>query len=168
MEEWRDIEGYEGLYQVSNEGKIKNQYGKIMKHYLAGKDKDYHYVKLHKNKIIKSFLVSRLVATTFIPNPENKPQIDHISGDKNVNTVENLRWVSQIENLANPTTRAKRFNNGKTSHQVYQYTLDGELVKIWPSMHEAERAGFGRKEIKKCCLGILKQHKGYKWSFEPL
>lgn len=168
VEEWRDIEGYEGYYQVSDWGRVKNQYDRILKHYLAGKAKDYHYVKLHKNKEIESFLVSRLVAISFIPNPQNKPQIDHINGDKNDNSAWNLRWATQLENQRNPITREKRFNNPKTSTLVCQYTLDGELVKIWSSLHEAERSGFGRKEIKKCCLGLLKQHKGYKWSYIPL
>lgn len=174
IEEWRDIKGYEGLYQVSDWGRVKSLIKSlkskkkeiILKTYLASFS--YHYVKLIKDGKRKQFTVHKLVAETFIPNPDNKLQIDHISGDKNDNSKWNLKWATQKENMNNPVTKEKRLNNPKVSIKIYQYTLDGKLVHIYQSMHEAERDGYGRKEIKKCCLGIIKQHKGYKWSYVPL
>ncbi len=181
IEEWRDIPNTNSWYQGSDWGRIKsiphyvkNGNGKrltkerILKTYLAGRDRDYHYVKLHCENEILTIEVHRTIAELFIPNPENKPEVDHISGDKNDNSVWNLRRVTSIENRNNPSTSIKYINNPKKSHQVYQYTLNGELVRIWPSKHEAERYGYGRKEIKKCCEGLQKQHKGYIWSYIPL
>ncbi len=118
MEEWRDIEGYEGLYQVSNKGRVKSldRYvnnhwgkqqlikGKMLKQYIN--ERGYSYVALCKNGTIKGALVHRLVAESFIPNLEGKPCIDHIIPlrDGGTNNVENLRWCTFKENTNNPRT----------------------------------------------------------------
>lgn len=178
VEEWKDIEGYEGLYQVSDWGRVKslerfvkngNGYRKIkekiLKTYLAGTEKDYYYIKLRKNGVPKHFLIHRLVAETFIPNDGNKPQVDHKEGNKNDNSMWSLQWATQSENINNPNT--KQYNNPKNSKNLYQYT-NGELVFVWPSLHEAVRNGFDKRAIQRCCNGIRKTHKGSQWSFTPL
>ena len=105
-EVWKDVVGYEGLYQVSNMGNVKSVgYGKerVLK---PGKDsRKYLTVSLSKSKKPKTFLVHRLVAQAFIPNPDNKPCIDHINTITTDNRVENLRWVTPKENVNNPLTR---------------------------------------------------------------
>ena len=109
MEIWKDISGFEGLYQISNLGRIKSLprykqlYGKkvfvpecIRK---FGYDKDgYYIIPLNKNGKKYMRRVHRLVAQAFIPNPENKPVIDHINCDIKDNRVENLRWATVVEN----------------------------------------------------------------------
>lgn len=113
---WKDIQGYEGLYQVSNLGRVKSL-GRFVDNLVRGHywqeerilkphDKGYSYlnVKLYKDRKTKEFQVHRLVAIAFIPNPENKPQIDHINAIKTDNRVQNLRWVSAKENMNNPLT----------------------------------------------------------------
>lgn len=113
MEEiWKDIEGYEGLYQVSNLGRVK-KLPTILKNSL---DKQgYEVVQLvnenGKKKVLK---IHRLVANAFIENTENKPQVDHINTIRNDNRVENLRWVTPKENMNNPITLLK-FTNKKTA-----------------------------------------------------
>lgn len=127
-ETWKDIKGYEGLYQVSNLGRIKSLEREIF-HPLTntyvlhpeqilkiskGKRDRYYLVGLHQNGKLKTFSVHRLVAIAFIPNPDNKPQIDHIDGNKINNVVENLRWCTAKENCNNPL-RIKKFL-GRNNH----------------------------------------------------
>ncbi len=104
---WKDIQGYEGLYQVSNLGRVKS----LVRGYYWQKErilkpckhiKGYMLVSLSKNEKEKTFRLHRLVAIAFIPNPENLPQIDHINADKTNNSVNNLRWVTAKENIRNP------------------------------------------------------------------
>lgn len=113
MEIWRDITGYEGLYQVSNKGKIKSlHYGKekILKPRKV--KKGYLSISLHKDNKSRSFRVHRLVGKEFIPNPYNLPQINHIDEIKTNNCVENLEWCSAEYN-DNYGTRNERISKSK-------------------------------------------------------
>ena len=106
MEIWKEIKGYEGLYEVSSEGRVR----KLIKgNYLTFKNSNgYQRVGLCIHSKQKWFLVHRLVAQAFIPNPDNKPEVDHINCDRNDNIVENLRWVTSKENNNNPITRKNK------------------------------------------------------------
>mgnify|MGYP002622098599 CR=1 FL=1 len=99
-EEWRDVEGYEGLYQVSDLGRVRsfhNQYGRILKPIVTSHG--YAQVTLAKNGTMRSRHIHMLVAKAFIPNPENKPQVNHIDGNPMNNRLENLEWVTSQENI---------------------------------------------------------------------
>lgn len=106
MEIWQDIKGYEALYQVSDMGRIRQfKNGKeIIREGYLNKHTGYKRVSLSKNGNSKHFYIHRLVAQTFIPNPDAKPEIDHIDGCRINNTLQNLRWVTRLENLNNPVT----------------------------------------------------------------
>ena len=120
MEIWKEIKGYEGLYEVSSEGRVRVsdklvktkgnvlylRKGVILKEsYTRG----YSQVVLTKDGIRKGYKVHRLVAESFIPNPDNKPEVDHINCDRSDNIVENLRWVTAKENSNNPITLSKHY-----------------------------------------------------------
>lgn len=106
MEVWKDIEGYENLYQVSTYGRIKslshiNNLGRLRPECILGirlSDRGYHSAVLYNNGKPKSFRVHQLVARAFIPNPNNKPHVNHLDGVKGNNLVENLEWVTISEN----------------------------------------------------------------------
>lgn len=175
---WKDIEGYENLYQVSNMGRVRS-YDKIdsMGRYVKGRllsltpDKDgYLHASLSKNGNNKKYKVHRLVCKAFIPNPENKSEIDHINGDKTDNRVENLKWCTHKENMNNPLTLdifkyRVGVKNG-FSKSVIQFTKDNELIRKWDSMADVKRElGIDSSCISNCCSGKRKTAGGSKWKY---
>ena len=102
MEEiFKTIEGYENLYEISNLGRVKNlSNGKILKNSLS-KTIGYYVVGLSKNGKGNKKLIHILIANTFIPNPTNKPKVDHIDKDRTNNNIENLRYVTTSQNAMN-------------------------------------------------------------------
>ena len=176
---WKDIKDYEGLYQVSNWGRIKrlrrlitNQYNSFyIEEKILKPQKNrygYLYINLYKNGIMKHKTIHKLVAEVFLPNPNNLPQINHKDEDKTNNHVNNLEWCDRKYNI-NYGTRNERISksqiNGKRSKIVIQYNLDGTFVREWPSAMECERNGFEHSLIIYCCQGKRKTHKGFKWSY---
>lgn len=175
MEIWRNVIEYENLYQVSNEGRVKSlnykktKKEKILKQYID--NCGYLFVTLSNKGKTKSFKIHRLVAETFIPNPQNLPCVNHKDEDKTNNKVENLEWCTYEYNN-NYGTRNKRISekglNKKNSKIVYQYTLDGKLIAIYHSTRECGRQGFDQPNVQRCCRHKQKTYKGYRWSFKPL
>ena len=177
IEIWKDIKDYEELYQVSNFGRILSlnyrRTGKIR--ILKGlKDKDgYLNVCLCKNGKTKRAKIHRLVAQTFLPNPLNLPQVNHKDEDKTNNFVGtpendykdgNLEWKSHRDNL-NHGTHNERMAKTK-SKPVLQLSLDGELIREYPSVAECGRNGFNRGHVAACCRGEEKTHKGFRWKYK--
>jgi hypothetical protein len=166
-EVYRDIKGYEGIYQVSNLGcVIKINIGKRRESYkmsLVDNGQGYLVVGLRRDKIKKMHRVSRLVSLEFVKNPFNKKEVNHIDEVKTNNVSTNLEWVTRKENQ-NHGTRNNRCSL-KQGKKVYQLK-DGVLIKEWQSQGEAKRCGYSQGLISNCCNGKRKSHKGYQWSFK--
>ena len=187
-EQWRTAvyDGilYEGLYKVSNLGRILSlNYRNTGKAELMNpfEDKDgYLRVNLRKNGEYKTCKVHRLVSETFLENPENLPEVNHKDEDKTNNFVflnedgsvdkekSNLEWKTHKDNINHGTRNervSKTLTNGKKSKRVLQLSLSGELIKEWPSVSECGRNGFNSGAVAACCRGERKSHKGFRFMY---
>lgn len=165
---WKDIEGYEGLYKISNMGNVKslnyNHTGKegILKNY---KDTGgYLFIGLFKDGKRKNCIIHRLVAEAFIPNPDNLPEVNHKDENKSNNRADNLEWCSrQYNNTYND--RAKKAGK-KISKPVIGINKVSGLILEFPSAMEAERKlGVSNSSIIQCCKGKKNSAGGFYWKY---
>ncbi len=170
VEEWRPVVGYEGRYEVSNLGRVKSvtrsfphagAYGGIMTvngRILKpiGREGEYLRVSLGLGKRVR---IHKIVAEAFIPNPENKPCIDHIDGNKHNNAASNLRWCTHYENNNNTATKRNAY------YQIMQIDpKTDEVIKVWESVSEM-RKQLGIYNTHLVCQGKRKTQGGYKWKY---
>lgn len=190
MEIWKDIKGYEGLYQISSLGRVKS----LARVFYSGKSRcvkktypehimkkryyqtGYVYVGLSKGGMVEKFRVHRLVATAFVPNPDNNPYVDHINAVRDDNRVENLRWVDNITNQNNPITRNHRSLSKmgdknpmkKKCRPVQQIDcITGKVIAEFSGVKEAARLlSTDSGNISRCCNGKKLKHKGFVFRFK--
>jgi hypothetical protein len=175
---WKDIPGYEGHYQASTSGKIRST--KFFRHNGVTRElkqqhtyDGYCRVALTIKNVQKSVTVHILVAKTFIPNPENKSQVNHIDGNKDNNSVSNLEWVTPKQNIQHSIklglrhTELRQYPLGGdhyASKPIYQYDFSGNLIKKWDCVSEAARYySCNPCTIINCSKGRIKSCKGYMW-----
>ena len=155
MEEWKRIvyNGVEYEYEVSTKGgKVRNiKTGRIMSEFIS--NDGYAFVVLSLNGKKKRFSVHRLVATMFIPNPDNLPEVDHIDRNRSNNSVENLRWVSHRDNVLHKEYGQRRVKCVETG-QIFESILQASA-----------ETGCERGNIVDCCRGKRKTCRGFHWEY---
>lgn len=148
----KDIKNYEGLYAVTSCGRV---WSYKYKKFLTPEDNGHGYfrVKLCKDGKEKKYMIHRLVAEAYIPNPDNLPQVDHIDENKAHNYVNNLQWITNRDNCRKSHNKA-----------ILQYTLDGEFVREWSSATDVGREA--QSNIWCCLNGKTKSAYGFKWVYK--
>lgn len=170
MEEWRDIKGYEGRYQVSNTGKIKSVRSQKEKKAFLQK---YGYLKvqLYDRGKPRNYFVHRLVAEAFIPNSNNLREVNHKDENKTNNNASNLEWCNRRYNVKYGNRAAlfskKMINHPSISKIIKCFDFGGNLIAIYPSANEASRqTKIPATSIRGCAEGLLTHAGGFKWEYQ--
>lgn len=165
FESWTDIVTHKGLYQISDLGRVRNNKGRILSQTL---DPNTGYLRVHLSKNGKAdwYIVHRLVAEAFIPNPDGLPNINHLDEIKTNNRKTNLEWCTQEYNC-NYGTRNKRISNNNLNHKCLSKKVKCiETNVTYPSASEAERqTGVFNTAIIQVCKGNRKTAGGYHWKY---
>ena len=170
-EEWRDIDGYVGLYQVSNLGNVRNRHGRL----LSPSDyKGYKRVNLCRDGKVTTVHVHRLVLMAFTDPSEWDEEVNHLNYNPSDNRLDNLEWLTHADNVRysvpnKPETVVRNvFHPTKNFRRVIQLSMDGVVLRIWDNLSTIYREmGFNQTPIKNCCEH-KKHHKsayGYKWTY---
>lgn len=187
MEFWKDVAGYEGIYQASNQGRIRSL---DREREFVGRNqtgKPFTYTRKHKGKILAGGLdkngyrigvfydkdgkrrthkFHRLIAQTLIPNPDNLPEVNHDDGNKQNNEISNLEWTTTRKNIQHAfDTGLKESYGKKPVVMLDKDTL--EVLKVYDSIQASVADGFNRNHVGGCCRGDIgrRTHKGYRWCF---
>ena len=165
FETYKDVKGYEGLYQISNLGNVKNKHGLTLKPRVI---RGYLTAHLSKSGKAKNVRVHRLVAEAFIPNPDNLPVVNHIDCNKTNNNSNNLEWCSHSHNdkhaYLNGLRKSPKYWTGKTG-ELHCKSIKVRCVEtgqIFPSITEANKQ-FNTTHVSDCIRGTRKHTNGYTW-----
>lgn len=174
---WKDIENYEGIYQISSYGRIKslkrktnNQFGKRDIILKAQRNGNYLGVRLSKNGNTKTYFVHRLVAKVFIQNPNNYNVVNHLDSNPLNNNVNNLELTTYKGNMQHCIMQGRFADNTKyLKHEGFGKKkvkrISKNEEKIYNSLADTEKDGFIRQHVRNCCNKKLKTHKGYTWEW---
>jgi hypothetical protein len=188
METWRSVVGYEGLYEVSDLGRVKSLFKivmwgvsktveRIMPEKILALQVDqstgYYSVMLTKDGVHKRCSVHRMVASAFIPNPDEFPEVNHIDAVRTNCTFSNLEWVTRSKNHLHAykigNKEMVRYNMARyaienKSQSVMQISLDGAIIEVFPSQQDAARKlGVKQESISRCISGKYKSAGGFIW-----
>jgi hypothetical protein len=174
------VTGYEGLYEISNLGRVKslakfkgtNYKQRIGERIMKGKPNTNGYLQIGLSiDGEKTYpFVHRLVAIHFIENPNNSPEVNHKNGNRICNEASNLEWCTRLENEQHSWRTGLKQMRGdlhKLSKRVLQLDLSGTLLKDWTNGYEVMNTlGYAHGHISKCCRGLAKSAYGFKWQYK--
>lgn len=176
MEVWKEV--FDGKYQVSNKGRVKSMNykctGKVRILKMTKDHKGYNRLTMRVNGKPKTIKAHRLVAQAFIPNPENKPQVNHMDGNKTNNLVQNLEWVTNYENAQHalktglyiPTNSGKKYEEVSQARAIIMIDLEGNFIKEYGCIKRAaDENNIWQSNICRCLTGKRKTSGGYKWEY---
>lgn len=162
---WKKIfyDNIETNYSVSDDGQVRND---VTNHILSQRvQQGYHHVTISVVGKSKSCRVHRLVAQAFIPNPDNKPYVNHIDCNRGNNVVSNLEWVTPEENSQKAVLEG-RWSNSSRLKAVVQYSLAGEKLRTFESATEAARQlNLQQGKITECCRGTRRRTGDFQWRY---
>ena len=163
-EKWRPIRGFEDRYFISNFGNVLSlRRKKVLRPRKS--TRGYELVNLSKHGVMTTHRVHRLVATHFVPNPLNLPEVNHINENKSDNRAENLEWCDRSYNVNFGERTAKQ--KAKLSKPVVQISLEGDIVAEFPSGIQAARElKLSSSSISECCRGKRKTIGGFRWKYK--
>ncbi len=177
MEIWKAVKGYEGIYEVSNFGRIRSLdkeitfkdgrrrkfYGRILRTNTLN-NSGYVTVGLHDHGHQISYLLHRVVAEAFVENPNNYSEVNHIDQNKMNNSSDNLEWCTHKENV-NHGDEIER-GSQKQRKSFRQLDMDGNVIKLWSGFKKMQReTGYQRKSVYECCTGKRDSYKGFRWEY---
>lgn len=169
MEEWKDIDGYDGVYQVSSEGRVRSfqcNKCKILNCHIVVKTKHLK-IGLYKDKKRKHYYVHKLVAKAFLPNPNSYTEVNHKDENPLNNNVENLEWCTHRYNMTYGTCQERsRITHLERTPSILMYNKEGVLKATFNSVVDAEKeTGTPHSNIIACCKGRLKTANRYVWKY---
>lgn len=182
---WKDVVGYEGLYEVSSLGNVRgvdrvirpegSEKGMVIwkSRPIKGvyNDRGYRHVRLNRKNKGREFRIARLVAFAFIPNPDNKPFVNHKDGIRDHDVPENLEWCTHLENMRHSwrelgrREKVKRGADNPGSKKVAKISKSGEVIKVYNSCHCAHRDGFNFSCVAAVARRDKGTYKGFKWKY---
>lgn len=165
VEEWKDIPNYEGVYQVSNLGNVRNINYRgtgIIRLLTQTLIVGYPRVTLSKNGTVRCFHVHRLVGLAFIPNPHGYDCINHKDESRTNNRVDNLEWCTKAYNNTYGTSQQR---HAITRSIPILQILNGVVVKRWDSIKDVAAFGYNTSNVCQCCKNKRYSHKGYEWQY---
>lgn len=165
-EVWKDVVGYEGLYQISDHGRVKSTRRNIILKPGRGR---YLSVTLCNDGKMREISIHRLVAEAFCEKHDGATEVNHINENRYDNRAINLEWCTRLENIRHGTgiqRHADKQRNDARSKQIDQITLNGDLVASFPSIREMNRVtGYDRAAVIRCAKGKKKSAYGYRWRY---